>query len=242
VHPLVMAGLWFKRRHPARDDWPALRVLVAGTVVLVFAAYFFVMEPPQAHAFYVVSPIAMVFAAYCWSFIDRPAWRRVAGAVLGVNIAFHLGLALAMAPERSMYKNRAVVAAAVAERDPDLFAHRRAFAMDAIPAVDAGARRDPREDITLVGPAWSIGPGRAILWKVTVRNGSSTRAYRDLLYETTYEDAGGRRVISRIGYILDVVQPGEVRTFEINDGAADVGFSRATLSVVVAESLKPLRQ
>jgi hypothetical protein len=239
VHPLVMAGLWFKRRHPARDDWTALRVLVAGTVGLVFAAYFFVMEPPQARAFYIVAPVAMVFAAYCWSFIDRPVWRRVAGVVLVVNIAYHLGLALAKAPEGSMYMNRAVVAASVTERDPDVFSHRRAFAMDAT-LVDAHAHRDPRGEIVLVTPTWSIGAGRAILWSVTVRNTSSTRAYRDLLYYADYQDASGRQVLRRHGYIVDVVQPGESRAVEINDGAADFTFSRATLEVVLAESLKPL--
>ena len=57
----------------------------AGSIVVVYAAYFFVMEPPQAHAFYVLSPIAMLFAVYCWSFIDGPRWRRVAAAVLAVE-------------------------------------------------------------------------------------------------------------------------------------------------------------
>jgi hypothetical protein len=242
VHPLAMAWQWFKRRHPVRDDWPALRLLVAGTIVIVFAAYFFVMEPPQAHAFYVVSPVAFVFAAYCWSFVDGPAWRRVAAVVLGVNIAFHLGLALAMAPSRSLYKNRAVVAAAVAERNTDLFAHRRAYARDAIPGVDDVARRDPRGEIVLESPTWSIGPSRAILWNVTVRNVSPSRAYRDLLYRTTYEDAGGKAVFSRIGYVLDVLQPGEARPTEINDGSADARFARARLELVQAEALQPLRK
>ena len=242
VHPLVMARLWFKRRHPARDDWPALRALVVGTIALVFIAFSFVMEPPQARSFYVVSPVAMMFAAYCWSFMDRPAWRRVAAVVLGVNIAYHLGLALAKAPEGSLYMNRAVVAAALTERDPDVFAHRREYAMDAIPAVDANARRDPRDEVVLLTPAWSIGAGRAILWRVTVHNISSTRAYRDFLYYTNYRDASGRQVLSRHGYIVDVVQPGESRAIEINDGAADVAFARATFEVVLAESLKPLRK
>jgi hypothetical protein len=240
VHPVAMARLWFKTRHPARDDWPALRLLVVGTIAIVCAAYCFVLEPPQAHAFYVVAPIAMVFAAYCWSFVDRPAWRRVAGAVLAINIAYHLGLALAEGPNRSMYKNRAVVAAAVAGRDPELFSHRREYAMDAVPAIDAQARRDPRDEIALVAPTWSIGPGRSIVWNVTIRNDSANRAYRDLLYRTTYEDATGRPVLARHGYILDIVQPGEARVAEINDGAADTAFSRATLEVVLAESLKAL--
>jgi hypothetical protein len=240
LHPLLMAWLWFRRDHPARADWPAFRLLVVASILVIYAAYFFVMEPPQAHAFYALSPIALVFAAYCWSFVDGPRARRVAAAVMGVSIVFHAGLALALGPGRSMYKNRAVVAAAVSEREPSYFAHRRAYAMDAIPSIDAGAIRDPRDELSIVGRSWSIGPARAIVWRVTVRNGSATRAYRDLCYRTTYRDQSGRDVLKRDGYILDVVQPGETRTFEVNDGAAGDPFSQASLDVVLAEALKPL--
>ena len=48
------------------------------TVALVYASYWFVLEPPQAHAFYVVAPVAFMFAAYCWTFVDSPRWRRIA--------------------------------------------------------------------------------------------------------------------------------------------------------------------
>jgi hypothetical protein len=241
VHPLVMAASWFRRRHPDRADWPALRLLVVASILVVYSAYFFVMEPPQAHAFYALSPIALIFAAYCWSFVDRPPWRRVAAFVLAVNIVFHAGLALVMGPSRSMYKNRAVVAAAVTEREPSYFAHRREYAMDAIPALDAAARRDPRDELAITASGWSIGPARAILWSITVRNTSTTRAYRDLFFQTSYQDSNGRSVLDRHGYVLDVIQPGESRTFEVNDGSADVAFAKGTLEIVLAEALKPLR-
>ncbi len=159
---------------------------------------------------------------------------------MGVSIAFHAGLAVAMGPGRSMYKNRAVVAAAVAEREPSYFAHRREYAMDAIPSIDAPARRDPRDELAIVSQDWSIGPARAILWRVTVRNDSATRAYRDLFYQSVFRDASGAAVLNRHGYVLDVIQPGETRTFEINDGAADAAFTRASLEFVLAEGLKPL--
>jgi hypothetical protein len=240
LHPLLMLWLWFKRSHPARADWPALRALVAASLLVVYSAYFFVMEPPQAHAFYVLSPISMMFAGYCWSFVDSARWRKAAAVVLGANIAFHLGLALAMAPGRSMYKNRAVVAAAVTERETSYFAHRREYAMDAINPMDAQARRVPGGDLSITSQGWSIGTAKAILWSVTVRNNSTTHAFRDLLYQSSYQDSNGRRVLDRHGYVLDVVQPGESRTFEINDGAANVPFANGRLEFVLAEALRPL--
>jgi hypothetical protein len=240
VHPLLMARLALKSQHPERADWSSLRVLVAATIAIVSVAYCFVMEPPQAHAFYIVAPISWLFAAYCWSFLDRPFWRGVAGVVLAVNIAYHLGLALGKAPERSMYKYRAVVAEAVRRRDPDLFAHRRGYAMDAVLPGDVQAWRDPMDEISIGQPVWTIGHGRAILWNLTVQNASTHRAYRDLLYRATYYDSLGRTVLTRSNYILDVVQPGEARLQEINDGAADVPFVRAELEILLAEALEPL--
>src|SRR5947207_15665305 len=112
-----------------RPQWEMLRRLVAGSVLLVYASYWLVLEPPQAHAFYVLAPIALLFAAFWWTFVDSPRARRIAAGVLVLNIGFHAGLAVAQAPELSLYKNRKVVAAAVRLKEPEMFAHRRDFAI-----------------------------------------------------------------------------------------------------------------
>lgn len=93
------------------------------------------IEPPQAHAFYVLAPIAFMFAAFWWTFVDSPRARQIAAGVLILNVAFHAGLAWTQAPERSLYKNRGVVAAAVRLKEPEMVAHRRDFAIDGGPAV-----------------------------------------------------------------------------------------------------------
>ena len=99
-------------------EWRALKWLLAATVVLIYASYWFVMEPPQAHAFYVLAPIGLLFAAYCWTFVDSPRWRSVAAALLALNVVLQVGLAWLQAPERSLYQNREVVAAAVRLKQP----------------------------------------------------------------------------------------------------------------------------
>ena len=116
------------RRRCRRTRWRALRRIVAASVLLVYFSYWFVMEPPQAHAFYVLAPIALVFAAYWWTFVDSPRSRRVAAVILALNVVFHAGLAWAQAPELSLYKHRAIVAAAIRLKQPQMFAHRRDFA------------------------------------------------------------------------------------------------------------------
>ena len=122
VQPVWMLVSAFRRlasttlrraRAAERSDWHPLRALVAFTVVLVYASYWFVKEEPQAHAFFAVAPIAFIFAASCWALIDSPRWRRVAAVVLAANVSFHAALAWIQGPEQSLYTNREVVAAAI---------------------------------------------------------------------------------------------------------------------------------
>ena len=138
-----------------RPRWAALGRLVGLSVLLVYASYWFVMEPPQAHAFYVLAPIAFMFAASWWTFVDSPRARQIAAGVLILNVAFHAGLTWTQAPERSLYKNRGVVAAAVRLKEPEMFAHRRDFAIDGGPAVlsDLSRPYDPTRDFEVLEPA-----------------------------------------------------------------------------------------
>ena len=160
-----------------------LRQIVAGSVLLVYASYWFVMEPPQAHAFYVLAPIALVFAAFWWTFVDSPRARRVAAGHRSLSACFHAGLAWAQAPELSLYKNREVVAAAVRLKAPEMFAHRRDFAIDGGPSALDGSERpyDPRRDIEVVQSSYSPGPAHSVHWTITVHNRSAVVAFRDLL-------------------------------------------------------------
>ena len=224
-----------------RPQWGVLRRLVAGSVLLVYASYWFVLEPPQAHAFYVLAPIALVFAAFWWSFVDSPRSRRVAGGVLALNVCFHAGLAWAQAPELSLYKNRAPVAAAVRLKQPEMFAHRRGFAIDGGPsALDRSERPyDAHRDIEVVRSSYRAGPAHSLHWTITVRNRSRIVAFRDLLYITTYVDGRNQVVDERHERLKDIFEPGASRTIDLNDGFADQPFANARLQIVAAEALVP---
>jgi hypothetical protein len=167
--------------------------------------------------------------------------RRVAGAVLAVNIAYHAGLALAQAPEKSLYKNRAPVAAAVRLKQPEMFAHRRAFAIDGGPAALADPSRpyDPPHDVTVLDASYRVGIGHYVQWRVTLRNDNPRVAFRDLLYYTTYRDAGGGVVDERHEFIKEILEPGGTRVFDVNDGWVPPGFTVAALRIVAAEALLP---
>ena len=250
----VIQPLWMlvdlgrpSRRWPSslpRPQWIVLRRLVVGGVLLVYASYWFVIEPPQAHAFYVLAPIALVYAAFWWTLVDSPRARQVAAGVLALGIFFHAGLAWAQRAELSLYKNRAPVAAAIRLKEPEMFAHRRAFAVDGGPATlqDPARPYQPRQDLEVVEARRSAGPRGSLHWTIVVRNRSTVVAYRDLLYVTTYRDDKHEVVDERHEFLKDIFQPGGTWTIEVNDGFASRQFAEARLEIVAAEALIPAPQ
>ena len=239
--PIWMLREWFRSDSPFAE-WRALRMLVAGTLALVYASYWFVLEPSQAHAFYVVAPVAFMFAAYCWTFVDSPRWRAVAAAVLALNVAFHAAQGYLQAPMKSLYRNREVVATAVRLKQPEMFAHRRPFARAGGPAAlqDPSRPYDRQRDVQLSDTQLSRGPFGAALWMVTLRNSNPRVAYRDVLYRTRYLDGSGQLVVEQNDRIEDVFQPGAVVRLEVNDGLVTRPFATAMIEVLDAEALLPL--
>ena len=222
-----------------REQWRAMRWLVALSVVMVYGSYWFVMEPPQAHAFYVLAPPVLCLAAYCWTFVDSPRWRAAAAAIVAANIAFHVGLAVAQAPEKSLYKHRDVILSAIQMKRPDMFGHRRVFAIDAGPyTLSADIPHDPGRDILVLSQAYSRRWGSAVHWTVTIANTNPRVAYRDLLYLATYRTASGR-TIERHEYIKDIFKACESRVVDLNDGYVGVPFEDASFGIVTAEALVP---
>jgi hypothetical protein len=241
VQPFWMLASWFRRK-PGCREWPALRLVVAGTVALIYASYSFVLEPPQAQAFYLVAPISLIFAAYCWSMVDGPRSRKIAAWLLAINVVYQTGFALGRAPERSLYKNRRVVAEAIRRKEPEMFGHRRSYAVEPGPTAihDPSRPYDATIDIQLRDAVHTVGWGRTLDWEVTVTNTNPRVAFRDLLYITTYRDGEGRTVEERHEYIEDVFQPFETRRVQLNDRFADFVFSSATMRIAAAEALLPL--
>jgi hypothetical protein len=220
-------------------SWRAMRWLLLASVAMVYASYWFVMEPAQAHAFYVLAPVALVLAAYCFILVDSPRWRRLAAAALAVNIAFHAALAVAQAPDKSLYKHRDIVVDAIQTRRPDVLAHRRPFAIDAGPyAIGAETPHDPPRDIVVERATVSRRYGTAAHWTVTIANRNPQVAYRDILYFTTYRTPDGRTV-ERHEFIKDIFKTCESRVVELNDGYVGAPFEDATFRVVAAEALRP---
>jgi hypothetical protein len=242
LQPLAMAWLWFRRRD-ARAEWRALCHLVAGAVLLIYFSYWFVIEPPQAHAFYLLAPLAFVYAFYGWTLVDSRRLRVVAAVVLGASVVYHAGFAVANAPEHSLYKYRGVVAAAVTSRVPEVFGHRRFFAVEGLTRPTPGVmfgHGNPLNDLKLVSADWWRGPADMLLGRLTIRNDSRTTAYRDVHYDVTYRDAAGKVLDARYDVLAEFLQPGETITAtHINQGFV-APYHRLEVRILRAEPLLPL--
>jgi hypothetical protein len=208
LHPLFMLVTAF-RRSPLRE-WPAVRWMTIATVILVSGSFFLVMQPAQARSFYVVAPVAFLFAAYCWTFIDSPRWRRVAFVVLVANVMFQSALAVHRYAGPSLYLKREVVAAAIRLRQPGLLAYRRGWARN-VPvnermAAEAGAQA--AADLKVTEARLELVRGLAT-WSIVVQNQSTTTAYRSMVCFTRYYDAAGTLVDERVNEVWLVLEPGE---------------------------------
>jgi hypothetical protein len=239
--PVWMLREWFRTKSPF-TEWRPLRWLVVGTVGVIYAGYWFVLEPSQAHAFYIVAPVAFMYCAYCWTFVDSPRWRQFAAAMLAANIVFHLGQAWIQAPQKSLYRNREAVATAVRLKEPEMFAHRRPFAIDGGPAVldPTGRPYDALADIQLSDVHVTRGPRGAALWTLTLRNTNPRVAYRDVHYMTHYVNDAGHEVYRQYNYIQDIFQPGTTAKVELIEGFVQQPFTTTTIEVSGADALLPL--
>jgi hypothetical protein len=246
AQPVLMVWLWF-RRNPADPSWRALKWTVAATVLFLYFSYFLASnKDPQAHAFYVVAPLAMVYAFHCFRQVDDKRFRALAAAVLVLGVLYHAGLAAARLKERSLYKNRRVVMAALRLKMPEIFGRRRPFARDVgpIPAVERTAAFDfasEQGDLRITIDGWRRGAGGSSLFDLTIQHEGEAAAYRDLRYVTDYRAASGEPVRTGEGKVYEVIQPGEtLRLVAFNEGYVDARAARAAFRVVGAEKVVPI--
>jgi len=100
---------------------------------------------------------------------------------------------------------------------------------------------DPVKDVTVIASSWSKdGFGTVAVWRVTLKNTNPYMKYSDIAYTTEYSAASGTDVDSGHGKILDVLGPGQTRTFEVNDGFVHSQAKRASFSILGAtKTLEP---
>jgi hypothetical protein len=266
VQPFVMAAAWLGKASGDDHQWTRVKWLAAGTVLWVYASFFFSVRGPLAHAFYVTCPVAFVYAAQCWQTLASapraPAgrWRlrvtaawaqRLAAVALVSGVVMHAGLAVDRAPRQSLYVDRALVQAAISSRNDRFLGdrrdslvetqHRRARAVDGIADADEYDRADARDDLTVVRADWRPAVlGRVSRFAISIRNTSPTAGYLDIRYTARYHDTAGSTLEARQGVIKEILEPGATRSWEnVTNGIVPRNAVGATLVIDGAEKCIP---
>jgi hypothetical protein len=266
VQPVVMAAAWFKRP-PGDGEWVRVKWLAAGTVLWIYASFFFSVRGPQAHSLYVTCPVALVYAAHCWQMFAssgdgggrrrlRPSavWvERTAAIALASGVVMHAGLAIDRAPRRSLYLDRPLVQSAISSHNDRLLGERRdsliekrdrrARPVDPVDDAAAYDRASAGDDLVLVSANWAPAVlGRVSRFVVEIRNAGTAAAYLDIRYTARYRDTAGSELTIRQGVIKEILQPGATRRWEeLTDGMVPPGAVGAALSLDGAEKCIPAR-
>jgi hypothetical protein len=121
----AMVLLAFQPRE-ADVRWNKVRVLTGATVLGIYASFLFAIKAPAAHTYYLILPLALFYAFYCFKpWTQRPWLKPLALALLLCNLVFHFGLALDHYKTKSLYLNRPLVEQAIQTKNYQLFGERR---------------------------------------------------------------------------------------------------------------------
>ena len=125
LQPIAMFFLWFLKKDSGQD-WQHIKYFTLATVCLLYVSFLFTNRTPQAHTFYLVLPIAMIYSFYCWSaFLVKKRWRLFIKIFLACGIIFHTGLALHKFSRESLYVDHNAVQSAIDRKDYTLVGERR---------------------------------------------------------------------------------------------------------------------
>jgi len=117
VQPIHLIWQWFANRS-SRADWKPIKSLTITTVVWLCVAFLFSMKLPAAHTFYLMIPMALLYALYAWErLLVKSFWQRFAAVAIACSIIFHAGVALRNFRTTSIYADRDRIVEALEKKD-----------------------------------------------------------------------------------------------------------------------------
>ena len=164
----------------------------------------------------------------------------------------HIGLAIDRRPRASLYANRPLVAAAIADRNDRYLGDRRDTnyakedhrprPTDPVSDPDAYLAASPNADLQVEQVTWTPVRDYASGFTVTVSHRGALAAWIDVRYESTYLDAAGQPLETHEGVIKHIIQPGETRTWDVADGNRPENAVSLRVQIAAAERVIPVRQ
>jgi len=124
LQALILLFAWFKKGSEV-SGWREIKLLLLGVLAMVYGSFWLTLKPPLSHIYFVFFPLIMIYSCYVWNFFGggrRAGLFAKAFVILGV--CFQLGYAMAAAPQDSFWRQRGLVAQAMAEKNYHLVGER----------------------------------------------------------------------------------------------------------------------
>ncbi len=109
------------------DEFKKVKWLILGSLLLLYVSFFFSIKGPSPHTFYIMLPLALFYAFYCyeWLIAKSKFALRLLKTIALCGIVFHIGLGAYKFQYKSMYQNRELVVKALHEMDYKVLGKRR---------------------------------------------------------------------------------------------------------------------
>ena len=121
----LIVSFWSNRALQT-EEGKRVKYFTLVSVLLVYFSFLFSIKGPSPHTFYVILPVSMLYAFFCWQTLwEKPFWRKVATFMLVLGICFHLHLAHSHFHHHSLYKNRTLPQKAIDQKNYKILGNRR---------------------------------------------------------------------------------------------------------------------
>jgi len=102
LQPLSLIFEFFRKKQD--QGWNLVKYSTLSMLAILYLSFFFSIKGPSAHTFYVLYPVAVIYAFYCWSaYFERSFWRKVAVIFIICGLLTNLAIAINNFKVRSMY-------------------------------------------------------------------------------------------------------------------------------------------
>lgn len=135
IQPVLLLIEFFRKN--SLKGWFFIKYFLLVMILIVYASFLFSVKGPSAHTFYLLFPVASIYAFYCWSrHFEKKVYRVIAFFVILSSLMFHAAIAVDRYGASSMFAIKAdgsgvqIVTKAIEAKDYTLLGKRRCETQD----------------------------------------------------------------------------------------------------------------
>ncbi len=123
----VALFLFFLIKKNTSREFNIIKIITFSTFVIVFLSFFFSVKGPSPHTFYIIIPIPLMFSFYCYNNLIkyRKVFHYISIPLIILSFILYIGIALYNYNNKSLYKDRNKIKAAIEQKDYKILSPRR---------------------------------------------------------------------------------------------------------------------